>query len=162
MIFTSILFLLIRLGWTIYGVFLVAKEVSCVVIDEVANGAHLFSIISVSSNFLQIITITLVGSFLIGVKISHTIQEEKRKKEEGKSLLNYDKLYSAVNQSVPATLFEEAEDEDEEYLHEKPIQTSEFSFPVDEIITEDEVQEEIDVEHISMDPIDEIKLKFNL
>lgn len=54
---------------------------------------------------------------------------------------------------------------DETQLLTKPTKTSDISYPVDELILEDEqfgANGEIDVEDVTIDPIDELKMKFNL
>lgn len=170
MVVISILYSFFRSGWSIYGIVVVARETSCV--GKNANGAHIFSIVSVISNMVQVVVIVLIGSFLIGLYVAKLVQKDKKKEKGQYSQL--DDLSSYVNQSVP--LMEEDSKASEKHEEELELESSVHnliiennfssngcSFPVDEIILEDEVNhEDIAVEHLDLDPIDEIKLKFNL
>ncbi|KAG2393626.1 hypothetical protein C9374_007157 [Naegleria lovaniensis] len=170
MVVIAILYSFLRSGWSIYGIVVVARETSCVA--KHANGAHIFSIISIISNVIQVVVITLIGSFLVGLYVAKLVQRDKKKEKRQYSKL--DDLNSYVNQSVLFTEVDSHESEiqenysqfeanNESIMVEKPLPTNDCSFPVDEVILEDEVNpEDIDVEHLDMDPIDEIKLKFNL
>ena len=161
LVFVSVLYVLIKLAWSIYGIVLVAKEKSCV--DQNANGAHIFSILSISSNLIQNVTIVLVGSFIIGLKVAKMIEEEQKKSSQRKSFY-YDHIYSVVNQiDTKETEKEKDATQQDVPLIPPPVRQNEYSYPVDEIILEDEIVADVmDVEQIELDPIDEIKLKFNL
>ncbi|KAL9648947.1 hypothetical protein ABK040_008327 [Willaertia magna] len=166
LIFIATLYVLFLIAWSTLGVVYVAREKSCV--GDNANGAHLFSIVHVVSNFFQCVVILTFGSFLIGLNVARKVREEMEKKSDASKtfdnlnhLVNYndDRTEETITESNRVFPFGEEEKELEPY-----------TYPIDEIDENYDSDEEIEGENIvtiEEENTDEltlelIKLKYNL